>query len=64
MTTEIVYSKVDVKKNDIENKEFWKNAYTEDEVPKDQISSGKWLRYEIKFDGLKPTQITKKEKIA
>lgn len=64
MTTEIVYSKVDVKKNDIENKEFWKNAYKEDEVPKDQIASGKWFRYEIKFDGLKPTQITKKEKIS
>ena len=64
MTNEIVLSRVDVKKNDIENKEFWKDAHKEDEVTPDQLASGKWFRYEIKFDGLKPTQISKKEKVA
>lgn len=64
MTNEIVLSKVDIKKNDLENKEFWKNAFHEDEVSYEEKSSGKWFKYEIRFDGLKPIQITKKEKIA
>jgi hypothetical protein len=64
MTNEIVLSKVDIKKNDLENKEFWKNAHKEDEVSPEELTSGKWFRYQFKFDGLKPTIMTKKEKIA
>ena len=63
MKTEVILSKVDIKKNDLENKEFWKNAHTEDEVSDVEKVSGKWIRYEFKFDGLVPKQITKKEKI-
>ena len=61
--TEVVLSKVDVKKNDVENKELWKDAHKEDEVSADELKSGKWFRYEVKFNGLKPVMITKKDKI-
>lgn len=63
MTNEVVLSKVDVKKNDVENNELWKNAWHDDEVSYEEKLSGKWFRYQIKFDGLKPVMITKKEKI-
>jgi hypothetical protein len=62
MTNEIIFSPVkdiDLAKN-INNSPIWKNAYKPEEMT-DEVrgSHGKWFEYHVKFDGLKPVQVTK-----
>jgi hypothetical protein len=64
MTTEIVLSTIEYTGKDAANADFWKNCYHEDEVTPEMRMTGKqWYKYHVKFDGLKPIQITKSEKI-
>ncbi len=66
MTTENVFSPI--KDNGIEknviNSTIWKNCYKEEELT-DEIKEGNlsMYRYTIKFDGLKPVQVTNVKKI-
>jgi hypothetical protein len=62
MTNEIVISPVkDEKMNShITTSEVWKQAYKEEEINEKVIGlHSKWYKYNIKFDGLKPVQMTK-----
>lgn len=65
MTNEIVLSPIHYSGKDVSNADFWKECYHEDEISLDEIrSSGKkWYKCYIKFNGIKPVQITKVEKI-
>lgn len=64
MTTEIILSTIEYKGKNAQNANFWKDCYHEDEVTPEMRKSGKqWFKYQVKFDGLKPTQITKSERI-
>jgi hypothetical protein len=64
MTTEIVLSTIEYTGKDAVNADFWKECYTEGEVTPEMRTSGKqWYKYQVKFDGTKPVQITKAEKI-
>lgn len=61
MTTEKVYSPIRDNniKNNISSSPIWKNCYHEDElkdIPQDTRRS--LICYTIKFDGLKPIQVT------
>lgn len=58
---ETVYSPVfdkDIQKN-LQNSPVWKEAYKEDEIEK--VNKQLYV-YKIKFDGLKPIQVTKMNK--
>jgi hypothetical protein len=62
MITEVVFSPVfdkDIQKN-INNSPIWKEAYKPDEITNVRK---KLHEYHIKFDGLKPIQVTKLKKI-
>ncbi|MDD5648827.1 MAG: hypothetical protein PHF86_00150 [Candidatus Nanoarchaeia archaeon] len=64
MTTEIVLSPIEDRSKDIANSPIWKNAWKLEDV--DEKIKGKyptWWKYQIKFDGLKPIQVTKIEKV-
>jgi len=64
MENVIVLSTIENKGKDIANAPFWKEAYHKDEVSKDMLANGKqWYEYHIKFDGLKPVQLTKTNEI-
>lgn len=66
MTTEKVYSPINDENisNDIFNSPIWKNCYTEEEFLSMDISlHNVWYLYTIKFNGTKPTQVTKVERI-
>jgi hypothetical protein len=44
----------------ITTSEVWKQAYKEEEINEKVIGlHSKWYKYNIKFDGLKPVQMTK-----
>jgi len=62
MTTEKVLSPVEDKKinGDIINSPIWKKAYKPEEVTDEVLRTyPAWFEYTIKFDGLKPIQMTK-----
>jgi hypothetical protein len=64
MITEIVLSTIENKGNDVKNAPFWKDCYHKDEVTNDMLTNGKqWYEYHVKFDGLKPIQLTKTNKL-
>lgn len=66
METVKVYSPVEDKKikSDINGSPIWKEAIHEDDV-REEMDKGKILfEYVMKFDGLKPVQVTKVNKIA
>jgi|AntAceMinimDraft_18_1070375.scaffolds.fasta_scaffold114133_3 hypothetical protein len=64
MTNEIILSTIENKGKDIINAPFWKNCYHNDEVTQEMRMNGKqWYEYYVKFDGLKPVQLTKTKKI-
>jgi len=64
MTNEIVLSTIENKRKDIKDAPFWKNCYHKDEVTREMRNNGKqWYEYHIKFDGLKPIQLTKTKKL-
>ena len=61
MTNEIIFSPVkdvDLAKN-INNSPIWKNAYKPEEMTDELRMSQKWYEYHVKFDGLRPVQVTK-----
>ena len=62
MTTEIVWTPTENKGKDLWNSPLWQGCYCETEMT-DEIrqTKNKWFLYHIKFDGLKPIQITKSE---
>jgi len=57
MITEKVYSPIEDKniKRNLQHSPIWKNCYKEDETK----PNGMMYIYTIKFDGLKPIQVTK-----
>lgn len=62
MTNEVVVSPVkDVDfKTNLGGSPVWKNCYHADEVTDDiRKKHAKWFEYHVKFDGLKPVQLTK-----
>jgi len=63
---EIVLSPVEDEKinANLQKSEIWKNAYKPEEVT-DEVKAKypRWFKYHIKFNGLKPVQVTKIEKI-
>jgi hypothetical protein len=65
MTNEIVLTTVEHKGKDIVNSEIWKGErYHKEDVTKEMLGNGKqWYEYHIKFDGLKPIQLTKTNKL-
>jgi len=60
-----VYSFVEDKdiKKDINNSPIWKSAIHEDEFVNVQIKDKPLFQYKMKFDGLKPVQVSKIKKI-
>ncbi len=60
MTTEVVLSTIENVGKDIANAPFWKECFHKDEITPLMKASGKvWYEYHVKFDGLKPIQLTK-----
>lgn len=61
MITEKVYSPIEDKniKNNLQNSPIWKDCYKEDE---EKPNKKMWV-YSIKFNGLKPIQVTKVKKL-
>ena len=66
MTNEIIISPVrDEKMNShLNESEVWKKAYTKEEIT-DRIKGmhPMWYQYTVRFDGLKPIQMTKFKKL-
>lgn len=64
METIKVFSTIDDKdiKKNLSDSPIWGDAYTEDELI-DVDESKKVYQYSIKFDGLKPIQVTKVKRI-
>ena len=63
MTIETVYSPIEDKdiRNNLQNSPIWKEAYKAEEIelfPNKQMYS-----YKIKFDGTKPIQVLKTERL-
>ncbi len=63
MTTEKVFSTINYDGKDAQNATFWKDCYHQEEVSMEDLKEKQWYVYRVKFDGLKPIQITKKTKI-
>jgi hemerythrin len=64
MKTETVLSTIENSGKDVANAPFWKECYAKEEVSKEMLSNGKqWYEYHVKFDDLKPIQITKTNKL-
>ncbi len=64
MTNETVLSTIEYTGKDAQKADFWKDCYHEDEVTPEMRTTGKqWFRYQVKFDGTRPIQITKSERI-
>jgi hypothetical protein len=66
MTTEIILTTTEMKGNDIANAPFWKSdrIYHKEDVTPEMLANGKqWYEYHVKFDGLKPIQLTKSNKL-
>ena len=64
MIIEKVYSPIENKVKEVDKASFWKECYHENEITKELLNNGKhWYIYHVKFDGLRPIMITKKETI-
>jgi hypothetical protein len=61
-----VYSPVDDKdiRTNLNGSPIWKQAYHEEELPEANKKHNTMFQYEIKFDGLKPVQVTNVKKLA
>jgi len=60
MENVIVLSTIENTGKDIVNAPFWKEAHRKEDVTDDMLTNGKtWYEYHVKFDGLKPIQLTK-----
>lgn len=60
MITEIVWTSNEHKGKDLWNSPLWRGSYKDSEMTDDiRKSKNRWFVYHIKFDGLKPIQITK-----
>jgi hypothetical protein len=61
-----VYSPIDDKdvRTNLNNSPIWKQAYHADEYKKAMKKCAQMFEYSIKFDGLKPIQVTNILKIA
>jgi len=61
-----VYSEVEDKNiaKNLQNSLIWKNAHHFDELTDAQKNYGNMFEYTVKFDGLKPSQVTKVRKIS
>lgn len=63
MTTEQIFSPVKDEKmaSNLLDSPIWKESYTEDEylMIKETHAYDAWYKYTIKFEGLKPIQLTK-----
>lgn len=62
MTNEIIISPIkDEKMNShLNDSEVWKKAYTKEEfTPEIRKMHPNWFQYTVRFDGLKPIQMTK-----
>jgi len=64
MITEIIWTPTEDKGKDLWNSPLWKGCYADSEMT-DEIRKlkNKWFVYHIRFDGLKPIMITKKESL-
>ncbi len=60
-----VYSPVEDKeiRSNLNNSPIWKKAYHEDELPEANKKHAHMFEYSIKFDGLKPVQVTNGPKV-
>ena len=60
MITEIIWTPTEHKGKDLWNSPLWGGCYADSEM-NDEIrkTKNKWFLYHMKFDGLKPIQITK-----
>ncbi len=66
MTTEIILTTTEMVGKDIANAPFWKSEhrYHKEDVTAQMLANGKqWYEYHVKFDGLKPFQLTKQNKL-
>jgi len=65
METVTVYSPIEDKKikTELNNSPIWKEAIHEDDFATIQRNKKPMYEYKIKFDGLKPTQVTSVKKI-
>jgi len=65
METVKVYSPVDDKniKNNLNDSPIWKQAYSEDDISKAKLKHSELYEYTVKFDGIKPVQVTKIKKV-
>ena len=65
METVIVYSPVEDKgiKNNLNDSPIWKSAIHEDDIAKEHKKGKLMFEYTMKFDGLKPVQVTKVKNI-
>lgn len=62
MTVEVIYSPVrdDKMNSHIKESDVWKQAYHLEEITEEiRAKHPRWFKYTIKFDGLKPIQVTK-----
>jgi hypothetical protein len=61
MKDEVIYSKTLDKgiKKDIKNSPIWKDAHTKEELS----DTNGYYKYSIRFDGLKPVQVLKIQKV-
>jgi len=61
---EKVLSTIENKGKDINNAPFWKDCYHKEDVTEEMLGNGKqWWEYYVKFDGVKPIQLTKTNKL-
>jgi hypothetical protein len=61
-----VYSPIEDKdiRTNLNASPIWKQAYHEDELPEAVKKFANMFQYVIKFDGLKPIQVAKVQKLA
>lgn len=65
METIKVYSPIEDKniRTNLNDSPIWKTAYHKDEVESARKSHNQMFEYSIKFDGLKPIQVTNVKKV-
>jgi hypothetical protein len=64
---EVILSPIELRSKDpkeLNSSLIWKNAWKQEEVTEEAKRQYKtWWKYSIKFDGLKPIQVTKMERV-
>jgi len=65
MKTVKLYSPVDDKniKNNLNDSPIWKQAYGELEISRAKLKHSELYEYTLKFDGIKPVQVTNIKKV-